>query len=30
MSDEHNASVLGANGNRIVQTPALDRLAAAA
>lgn len=27
MSDEHNASVLGANGNRIVQTPALDRLA---
>lgn len=28
LSDEHNASVLGANGNRLVQTPALDRLAA--
>lgn len=28
MSDEHNATVLGANGNAIVQTPNLDRLAA--
>jgi len=27
MSDEHNASVLGADGNRIVQTPHLDGLA---
>ncbi|HPO12245.1 MAG TPA: sulfatase-like hydrolase/transferase [Candidatus Hydrogenedentes bacterium] len=27
MSDEHNASVLGCTGNKIVQTPALDRLA---
>ena len=28
MSDEHNASVLGANGNAIIRTPNLDRLAA--
>ena len=28
MSDEHNASVLGVNGNRIVKTPNLDVLAA--
>ncbi len=28
MSDEHNASVLGCYGNRIVRTPNLDRLAA--
>jgi choline-sulfatase len=27
MSDEHNASVLGCYGNRIVRTPNLDRLA---
>lgn len=27
MSDEHNASVLGCNGNNIVHTPNLDRLA---
>jgi len=27
MSDEHNASVLGCNGNDIVHTPNLDRLA---
>jgi choline-sulfatase len=29
MSDEHNAGVLGCNGNRIIQTPNLDKLAAA-
>jgi choline-sulfatase len=29
MSDEHNATVLGANGNAIVRTPNLDGLAAA-
>ncbi|MCU0913896.1 MAG: sulfatase-like hydrolase/transferase [Planctomycetes bacterium] len=29
MSDEHNAGVLGCYGNRIIQTPHLDRLAAA-
>lgn len=29
MSDEHNAAVLGANGNPTVRTPNLDRLAAA-
>ena len=29
MSDEHNATVLGANGNKIISTPNLDRLAAA-
>ena len=29
MSDEHNASVLGCYGNKIVRTPNLDRLAAA-
>ena len=28
MSDEHNAGVLGCYGNRIVQTPNLDKLAA--
>ncbi|MBI4580004.1 MAG: sulfatase-like hydrolase/transferase [Planctomycetes bacterium] len=28
MSDEHNADVLGCYGNKIVQTPNLDRLAA--
>jgi choline-sulfatase len=28
MSDEHNATVLGANGNRIIWTPNLDGLAA--
>ena len=28
MSDEHNATVLGANGNAVVRTPHLDRLAA--
>lgn len=28
MSDEHNASVLGANGNTVIRTPNLDRLAA--
>ncbi|HUT11064.1 MAG TPA: sulfatase-like hydrolase/transferase, partial [Thermoguttaceae bacterium] len=27
MSDEHNASVMGCDGNRIVQTPNLDRIA---
>ena len=27
MSDEHNASVLGCYGNRIIRTPNLDRLA---
>ena len=27
ISDEHNASVLGCNGNNIVHTPNLDRLA---
>jgi choline-sulfatase len=26
MSDEHNASVLGCAGNKIIQTPSLDRL----
>ena len=29
MSDEHNATVLGANGNKIIRTPHLDGLAAA-
>ncbi len=28
MSDEHNATVLGANGNKIIRTPHLDALAA--
>ena len=28
ISDEHNATVLGANGNRIISTPNLDQLAA--
>ena len=28
MTDEHNASVLGANGDRFVRTPNMDRLAA--
>ena len=28
MSDEHNASVLGCYGNKVVRTPNLDRLAA--